>query len=98
MQARRPPLHGTTFPIWQALLAREATRCGASSGVLLAQADDGPKASNFWCKQKLRATPRARELLHTLHGAAPKLAGMYEGSTPMAWSLPTRKIDPCMRK
>lgn len=78
----------------KALLSREVDRCGADTGFMLAQADDGAKASNFWHKHKLRRTTRAASLLETLHTAAPKLVGMYEGSSSMAWQLPLRSRQP----
>ena len=68
------------------LLTRDAARLGLR-GMMLASVDDGEKATNFWHKQKLRATLAGAQALEALHEAEPKLVHTYEGSTPMAWEL-----------
>lgn len=61
-------------------------------GMLLAQCDDGVKATAFWAKQKLRASMGATQLLQGMANADPRLVPIYEGSTPMMFELPVKTV------
>ena len=69
----------------KAMLGREGASYRRRS--LLTQADDGEKARAFWAKQALCAGPTASLLVDQLHSAQPKLAGLYDGSTPMLYEV-----------
>ena len=61
-------------------------------GMLLAQCDDGVKATAFWAKQKLRASMGATQLLQGMANADERLMPIYEGSTPMMFELPVKSV------
>eukprot|EP01052_Picozoa_sp_SAG31_P033672 SAG31_NODE_3836_length_3834_cov_8.054886_3_plen_144_part_00 len=50
---------------------------------MLTQADEGPKALNFWLKQKLSEGEAAQKVLSQIHAADPKKNVWYENATPM---------------
>lgn len=50
---------------------------------LLTQADEGPKALNFWLKQRLSEGVAAKSALHHIHEADPKKNVWYDHATPM---------------
>ena len=74
------------------LLAKEATQYHCK-GIMLTHADDGETASGFWKKQGLCSTAKGTQILHDMHAVEPRLVGMYDGSTPMAWETPTTLSD-----
>lgn len=63
-----------------------------AQGMLLAQCDDGVKATAFWEKQKLRASMGATQLLQGMADADERLVPIYEGSTPMMFELPLKSV------
>lgn len=54
---------------------------------MLTQADEGPKALNFWLKQKLSEGESAKHVLQTIHAADPKKNVWYDHATPMLCEL-----------
>lgn len=72
--------HGTRIVnALKRLLLDRATELGASA-ILLAQADDGPKALAFWARQGLQAGPQANALHTSLLKASQEEASKKKGS------------------
>jgi hypothetical protein len=54
---------------------------------LLTQADEGPKALNFWLKQALTQGECAKSAMEAMHNANPKQNVWYNNATPMMCEL-----------
>ena len=56
---------------------------GKVSCFLITQADEGPKALNFWLKQRLSEGVAAKTALECIHNSDPKKTVWYDHATPM---------------
>ena len=61
---------------------------------LLTQADEGPKALNFWLKQRLSEGVAAKTVLEFVHEADPKKNVWYDHSTPMLCEINDQTCAP----
>ena len=61
---------------------------------LLTQADEGPKALNFWLKQRLSEGVAAKTALEFVHEADPKKNVWYDHSTPMLCEINDQTCAP----
>ena len=61
---------------------------------LLTQADEGPKALNFWLKQRLSEGAAAKTALEFVHEADPKKNVWYDHSTPMLCEINDQTCAP----
>jgi hypothetical protein len=62
---------------------KEKVAGGKVSCFLITQADEGPKALNFWLKQRLSDGVAAKTALEYIHEADPKKNVWYDHATPM---------------
>ena len=60
---------------------------GKVSSFLITQADEGPKALNFWLKQRLSEGVAAKTALGYIHEADPKKTVWYDHATPMLCAI-----------
>ena len=63
---------------------------GKAKGFLITQADEGPKALNFWLKQRLSEGGAAKKALQCIHEADPKKTVWYDHATPMLCEVNSR--------